>query len=91
MKTLAERREYQRRYYDAHDHKLRGKVFPCPWKHSDGCTFESADPEKHHAHIHEHELLEMKGRPDEPVIKLCKTQKQAVAARASRLDTATGK
>jgi len=91
MKTLAERREYQRRYYDAHDHKLRGRIFLCPWRHSDGCQFQSTDPAKHHAHIHEHELLEMKGRPEEPVIKSQKTQKQAVAARASRLDTAAGK
>jgi hypothetical protein len=91
MKTLAQRREYQRRYYDAHDHKLRGKVFPCPWKHSDGCTFESTDPEKHHEHCHEHELAEMKDRPEEPVIKPCKTQKQPVAERAKRLDTAAGK
>jgi hypothetical protein len=85
MKTLAERRDYQRRYYDAHDHKLRGRIFLCPWRHSDKCMFTSTDPEKHHAHIHEHELLEMKGRPEEPVIKSCKTQKQAVAARAKRL------
>ena len=91
MKTLAQRREYQRRYYDAHDHKLRGKVFPCPWKHSDGCTFESTDPAKHHEHCHEHELAEMKFRPEEPVIKAQKTQKQAVAERAKRLDTAAGK
>ena len=64
MKTLAERREYQRRYWETHSRKLHAKVFPCPWKHSDGCTFESTDPAKHHEHCHEHELLEMKGRPE---------------------------
>jgi hypothetical protein len=30
----------------------------------------------------------MKGRPEEPVIKPCKTQKQAVAERAKRLENA---
>ena len=91
MKTLAQQREYQRKYWETHSRKVKTGVFPCPWKHSDGCTFESTDPAKHHEHCHKHELAEMKDRPEEPVIKPCKTQKQAVAARASRLDTAAGK
>jgi len=86
MKTLAERREYQRRYWETHSRRVKAQMFLCPWRHSDKCMFTSTDPEKHHAHIHEHELAEMKGRPDEPVIKSQKTQKQAVANRAKRLE-----
>jgi len=86
MKTLAQQREYQRKYWATHKVRIKSKVFFCPWRHSDGCQFQSTDPALHHAHIHEHELREMKGRPEEPVIKSQKTQKQAVAARASRLE-----
>jgi len=88
MKTLAERREYQRRYWETHtlSRKLRREVFLCPWRHSDGCMFQSTDPATHHAHIHEHELKEMVGRVcDDPFMKP-NVNKQAVLARAKRLE-----